>query len=194
MTILGAYEELMTRGGAPEHEAEVRARRSAFEKRTGAFGVDDPWFDARSKAFWDDALVRGFARLVQGEVSESSAAHVAAIERAHRGLFLAREIGGPILECAITGAAFPLTGAPLGEGFVQGWVAGAASPREIVLLPGAITHAPEATGAIESLLERAAALRLRKDDLLDALLRMDRTLQAMPRPKAQLAYRPEALR
>lgn len=192
-----AYVQLLMRGGNPEHAEEVLSARRAFEKRTGSFAVEDAWFEARSAAFWDDALVRGFAtKLATPDEMDGARA----IERAHRGLYRVAR-GSSILECIVTGAAFtidPPSSPGLAEalsrvdGFIQGFVAGALEPRTVMLLPGAIFHASEATKAIESL--AASASDLDVDVLLDALLRMDRTLRAMPRPKAQLAYRPEALR
>jgi hypothetical protein len=107
---------------------------------------------------------------------------------------------GLVLECVLSGAelaidppSFPglADALPNAEGLVQGFVCGVQSPRQVVLLQGAVFHSPDATLAIESLLERTKTMT--KNDALDALLRMDRTFHAMARPKAQLAYRPEAL-
>jgi hypothetical protein len=195
-----AYLALMDRGGSVEHADEVARLRRTFEKRTGTFDAQDAWFEERSAAFWDDALVFGFARRVEGEVDPALRHHAAAIERSHRGLFRVIHRRGTILECLVTGAAFPIDPSPFpglaealprADGLVQGFVCGAPSPRQVLLLPGAVFHAPDATRAIESLLERAGPVP--KHELLDALLRMDRTLRAMPRAKPELAYRPEAL-
>lgn len=192
---------LTARGGAEEHQARVLEMRRAFEHRTGSFGPDDAWFDSRSSAFWDDALVHGFARAVASEVGDLAAA-VEAIERAHRGLFSVHRKQKTLLECAVTGAVLaidPPRGAGLAdaldraEGFVQGFVAGWSHPEQTVLLPGAVFHAPEASVTIEALLPVARERNIPEAEIFDALLRMDRTLRAMPRAKAQLAYRPEAL-
>ena len=40
--------------------------RAEFQRRTGTFGPEDPWFENRARAFWDDALVtQGAARAVE---------------------------------------------------------------------------------------------------------------------------------
>lgn len=193
---------LTARGGAPEHQERVLEMRRAFERRTGAFGPEDAWFEARSAAFWDDALVHGFARAVMTEVAEPLRACVDALERAHRGLYSVHRKQKTLLECAVTGAVFaidPPQNAGLADaleradGFVQGFVAGAADPEEVVLLSGAVFHAAEASDAIEAVLPVARERKVPEPELFDALLRMDRTLRAMPRAKAALAYRPEAL-
>ncbi len=193
---------LTARGGAPEHQDRVLEMRRVFERRTGAFGVDDAWFDARSAAFWDEALVKGFARAVMAEVPEALHPYVDALERAHRGLYAVHRKQKTLLECAVTGAVLaidPPQNAGLADaleradGFVQGFVAGSSLPEQVILLPGAVFHAPEASAAIEALLPIARERAVPESDILDALLRMDRTLRAMPRAKAQLAYRPEAL-
>jgi hypothetical protein len=193
---------LTARGGAPDHEQRVREMRRAFERRTGPFGVDDAWFDARSAAFWDDALVGGFARAVMAEVSDVLHPYVGAIESAHRGLYAVHRKQKTLLECAVTGAVLAIDpprspgladALERADGFVQGFVAGACSPEQVALLPGAVFHAPEASAAIEALLPIALERAMPEPELFDALLRMDRTLRAMPRAKAQLAYRAEAL-
>jgi len=200
-----AFTAFLARGGAPEHEESVLRMRRAFERRTGAFGVQDAWFEARSAAFWDDAITGGFARRVLSEIDEDARADcertVEPLERSHRGLFrVVKNRRGTILECALTGAAF-FVDPPVfqgafdalahAEGFVEGFVCAVHTQREVQLLPGAIFHSPDASHAIETLIERAREME--KNAALDAFLRMDRTLHAMSRPKAQLAYRPEAL-
>jgi hypothetical protein len=192
---------LTARGGAADHRERVLEMRKAFERRTGAFGPDDAWFESRSAAFWDDALVHGFARDVMVEVDEPLRACVDAIERAHRGLFSVHRKHKTLLECAVTGAVFAIDppGGGLADaleradGFVQGFVAGAMNPEQVVLLPGTVFHASEASEAIEALLPVAVERKVPDPELFDALLRMDRTLRAMPRAKATLAYRQEAL-
>ena len=52
------FERLVAKVGAATPPDEMRALHRAFEQRTGAFGPDDPWFESRSRAFWDDALTR----------------------------------------------------------------------------------------------------------------------------------------
>lgn len=217
-SIEAAVNAIIERGGAEEHRESVRLLRRDFERRTGAFGPDDAWFESRSKAFWDDALLRGFVGVVKEELGLTQEI-VRAFENAHRGLFAVHRKEKTLLECAVTGAVLaidPPTTPGLAEaldraeGFVQGFVVGTLfSPEggswtglrarsfdlspEVVLLPGAVFHAAQATQAIEGVIAVARQRGIAELELLDALLRMDRTFRAMPRAKAQLAYRPEAL-
>jgi hypothetical protein len=70
---------------------------------------------------------------------------------------------------------------------------GSLEPPLVALLPGAVFHPAEATAAIEPVLAAARATDLSSDDVLDALLRMERTLRSLARVKAAYAYRPDAL-
>lgn len=72
-------------------------------------------------------------------------------------------------------------------------VAGADDPFVLALLPGAIFHPPPATEAVAGVLDAARARGMATHDVLDALLRMERSLRALSRVKAAYAYRPEAL-
>src|SRR5690348_12464842 len=102
MMLLEVYDAIVLRGAAPELAPRVATMREAFEARTGAFTPEDPWFEARSRAFWDDAITRqGFARTFAEEaaaVAMGGASSVSdvrdvrrwapAFARAHRGLFV----------------------------------------------------------------------------------------------------------
>lgn len=86
--------------------------RSEYQRRTGAFGPEDPWFEARARAFWDDALTtQGFANAALDRAQRSRGAgdadgegaprhssttatglFVDSLERAHRGFFVALEV------------------------------------------------------------------------------------------------------
>lgn len=201
--LFGAIDLLLARGADPVHEARVRGFKAEFERRTGAFTPEDPWFEARSGAFWDDALAGGFGRAVADEVPEGARAWVGPIERAHRGLWrVRRDHGRFAVVCAISGVELELD-APApnladalagAEGYVDARVAGAPAPRTVAMLPGAVFHPAFATEAIAALLPLARKGGLSRLDTLDALLRMERALQAMSRGKPALAYRPEALK
>src|SRR3954466_12305063 len=90
--VLAAYEQILalaTSGLSPE----AQRMRAEFEKRTGAFGPEDPWFEARSGAFWDDALTtQGFAALASSQVTGEVAQVAARFGRAHRGVFVVEEV------------------------------------------------------------------------------------------------------
>lgn len=210
MSALAAYEELLGLGSKPAVAEVVAEMRGAFEQRTGAFGPDDAWFDARGQAFWDDALTtQKFGQRVADSLSEGARAWSARFERAHRGLFRAHhEAGAIVLGDVWSGAAFVID-APsdalasaleaasvdtAGEDqLFDGRVAGRANPFSVVLLPGAVFHRAEASAAIEAVVMEAKKKDLRKDDALDALLRMDRKLQSHARVKPTYAYRVDLL-
>src|SRR5580692_5085930 len=85
-----AVESVCALGLLASHRERTASMRQAFEERTGAFGPDDAWFEARSRAFWDDALTRqGFARHVVAELPEGAQPWAEAFAHAHRGLFYA---------------------------------------------------------------------------------------------------------
>ena len=204
MSAILAYEAIVAKAGDARHADRVVEMRRVFEARTGAFGPDDPWFEARSRAFWDDALTRQqFAREVEVDVPEAARPWIAAFARAHRGLFRATERDGRWLLVDTWSAAELLvdtvdeaTRAELhaADSLFDGRVVAIASPFAVALLPGALFHPSEATAAIEAVVEAAKSARFSVDDACDALLRMERSFRALSRVKAAYAYRAEALR
>ena len=207
---MAAYEELLGLGAKPAWAEVVAEMRAAFEARTGAFGPDDAWFEARGQAFWDDALTtQGFGHRIGEPLSETAREWAPRFERAHRGLFRAHhEAGSFVIDDLWSGAAFVID-APsdalrnaldaasvdtAGEDqLFDGRVAGRADPFSVVLLPGAVFHRAEASAAIEAVVIEAKKKELAKDDALDALLRMDRKLQSHARVKPTYAYRADLL-
>ncbi len=200
---LALYEtvsRVVSLAAAPEQAARVAAMRARFEEATGAFSPDDAWFEERSRAFWCDAVTRArFGREVEASLSPDERRWLDPLERAHRGLFRAE---GQLLRDVWSGAELELTAiddssraeldASAGQ-LVDGRVVGAFSPRIVAFLPGAVFHPREASAAIESVLAAARATDLGTDEVLDALLRMERTLRSLARVKAAYAYRAEAL-
>jgi hypothetical protein len=206
MGVLEAAARIVQLGG--DSRERVAAMRAEFESRTGAFAPEDPWFEARSRAFWCDAVTRGrFGRYVEGDLAPEDRRWLAPLERAHRGLFRRLFRRGPrgpgeVLVDAWSGAEIAVTAiddesrAELDAGADQLFdarVVGADDPLSVALLPGAVFHPAHATAAIEDVLRAAHAGGLSTHDVLDALLRMERTLRALSRVKATYAYRPEAL-
>lgn len=200
--LLAMHEHL----GASARTGRVAELKRAFEERTGAFGPDDAWFEARSAAFLDDALCsQGMARAIQAELAAEHRAYVTPLERAHRGLFrVKREGRGFLLIDAWAGAELAIDSPEAGvvdalesaEGFVDARVVGTWAPErhaEIAVMPGAVFHAEDATRAIEALLPIARERSLATTTVLDALLRMDHALRALSRVKAAFAYRIDAL-
>ena len=216
LSALDVYERTVLLGGMPVHAARVAAMRRAFETRTGAFGHEDPFFEARSRAFWDDAVTRqGFAREVASELPAEAAPALDAFARAHRGIFRATEAqtahetsatsargGHWILRDAWSGAELLVDTADDGAreelhaaaGLFDARVVATIDPVTVAILPGALFHPEDATDAIEAVLAAARVKTLATDDVLDALLRMERSFRSLSRVKAGYAYRADALR
>lgn len=205
---LEVYEALVARGAEAAHGARVGAMRQAFMARTGPFGPDDPWFEARSRAFWDDALTtQGFGAylVATGEVRAEHHPWAQAFGRAHRGLFRV-EAGRPELVDMWSGAAFVADvvdgevahGLAGGAAFVDARIAGLFEDGvpSVVVLPGALFHPEEAADALEALLPEA---RRRFEPhqgghpALDAFLRMEHRLRAHSRVKPGHVYRADRL-
>ncbi len=204
MTLFEAYDAILARGAAPAQAARVAAMRAAFEERTGGFAPEDPWFESRSRAFWDDAVTtQGFAREVEAELPEEMRPWVPRLERAHRGLFVVagsahgalvvRDLwgGAELVIHAVDDAnrdALAAATAPFDARLV-----GSDDPPRVGMLPGAVFHPADATEAIEAVLAKARLEGRRGHDVLDALLRMERGLRASARVKPAYAYRADRL-
>jgi len=205
MTLFEAYDAILALGASAERAARVAEMRAAFERRTGEFSPEDPWFEARSRAFWDDAVTtQGFAQEVGEALPEGARPWVARLARAHRGLFVAAdssERGAPVLRDLWGGAelvvhamddatrdALEAAVAPFDARLV-----GSDDPPRVAMLAGAVFHPAEAAGPIDAVLARARAEGRRSGDVLDALLRMERGLRASARVKAAYAYRADRL-
>jgi len=209
MGALEAAARIVELGGGPERAARVAEMRARFEERTGAFSPDDAWFEVRSRAFWCDAVTRGaFGREVESELEGDERAWLLPLERAHRGLFRAEprpegRAAGTVLVDVWSGAELVFTavedesraelGASAGQLFDARVVATDEPLFVVALLPGAVFHPRDATVPIESVLAAARGQQLSTDDVLDALLRMERTLRSLTRVKAAYAYRSGAL-
>ena len=185
--------------------------RELFEKRTGAFGPEDAWFESRSRAFWDDALTtQGFAALAAPHAGEEVSRVVESFGRAHRGVFLVDEVdergahlvdlwsGAELLVRHLDEAqAVTLEHAegPMDARVVAGPVAGGASDAvaPLFVLPGALHHGSEATEPLLKVIAAARARDMATGDALDALLRMELVFRSSSRVKAGFAYRVESL-
>jgi hypothetical protein len=205
-TLAQAVEAIASLGLEARHEARALAMRKAFEARTGAFGPEVPYFEARSRAFWDDAVTRqGFADLVLPELVAPARPWARVLGRAHRGLFYASQtVGLWLLRDIWSGAEFLVSdvddairsswSAPAGP--FDGRVAALASPDgpvRVGILPGALFHPEDAAEAIDDVLDVAREQALETGDVLDALLRMEDALRTMSRVKPAYAYRAQAL-
>jgi hypothetical protein len=198
-----AVDAIASLGLEGQHKAQALEMRRTFAERTGAFGPEDAWFEARSRGFWDDAVTRqGFAELVLEELPEAARPWAKVLRRAHRGLFYAsRTMGRWLLRDIWGGAEFLIDdiddamrsslSAPAGP--FDGRLAALGDPIRVGILPGALFHPEDAAEAIEKLLEVAQGRAMQTDDVLDALLRMELSLRSMSRVKPAYAYREQAL-
>jgi hypothetical protein len=203
VTPFDVYERIVALAATAPHTARLAAMRAEFEARTGAFGAEDPWFEARSRAFWDDALTRQrFARDVAASLAEAERAWALAFDRAHRGLFRAKENAGTWVLCdEWSGAELLVDAADDGSrealhaaaGLFDARVAAIDEPLSVAILPGALFHPENATESIASVLDAARGRALEADDVLDALMRMERRFRSLSRVKAGYAYRAEGL-
>jgi hypothetical protein len=198
-----AVESVCALGLDESYRERTAAMRRAFEGRTGAFGPDDPWFEARSRAFWDDALThQGFARLVMTDLPEVARPWARAFDRSHRGLFYASQtMGRRLMRDLWSGAEFLVdevddatrTALDAAACPFDGRLVALADPVRVGLLPGAIFHPLDAAEPIEQVLVEAHKRKMATEDVLDALLRMDLSLRSLSRVKPGYAYRPSAL-
>jgi hypothetical protein len=205
MTLFETYDAILALGASPDRAARVASMRGAFEKRTGEFQPEDPWFEVRSRAFWDDAVTtQGFAREVEEALPPGARPWAQRLARAHRGLFVVartNEPGPTVLRDVWGGADFIVhaqadatrdalaaASAPFDARLV-----GSDDPPRVAMLPGAVFHPADAAGPILAVLARARAEHRSTGDVLDALLRMERGLRASARVKPAYAYRADRL-
>lgn len=182
--------------------------RERFEERTGSFGPEDPWFEARSRAFWDDALTtQGFAAMAAPHAGDGVAELVARFDRAHRGVFVVDDVdergarlvdlwsGAELLvhhldeaqAMTLEHAEGPMdarvVASPCGDGGVA----------PLFVLPGILHHASEARDPLVKVIAAAREREMATGDVLDALLRMELVFRSSSRVKAGFAYRVESL-
>jgi hypothetical protein len=212
MNLMASIDEMLARAALPAWRERTATMRAEFEARTGAFsspnpeakgGLEGGFFEARSAAFWDDALTRrAFGRALALEISQEARAAVEPLARAHRGIFRVEPLPDAfLLVDEWSGAEFvvrpPLAGLrdalACAASLVDGRVVGLCGEGRIELLPGAVFHAADALVPMRALLPEARARDLATHDLCDALLRMDHALRSLSRVKAAFAYRKEAL-
>lgn len=189
------------RGELGEHALWMR---HDFQHRTGAFGPEDPWFEARARAFWDDAVAaQGFAALATCRLDERARALTPSFERAHRGFFVVEAVDdrGACLVDLWSGAellvqhldetqALTLEHA---EGAMDARVTAVPSGSDLFLLPGAYHHPADALEPAIAVLVAARQRGLSTQQALDALMRMELVFRASSRVKAAFAYRIESL-
>jgi hypothetical protein len=199
------YDELLTRASAPPLEAQARALRDAFLRRTSTLPPLGSVPEDRVLAAWDDALTTGglAAQLAPSFKDPAERALARVLPRAHRGVFrLDRVSAHPVAFDLVSGASFvllprddlarslathPDRDAPLFEARIVAATDGCAS------LPGVIFHPPDATPLIAQILGIARQRRMARGASCDALLRMQNAFFSLSRVKIGYAYRVEAL-
>jgi hypothetical protein len=199
-----AYAELSDLAAHQERQSDVQARKIAFEARTGPFTVEDPWYEARARAFHDDLVTQiDFHQSLPEPCDAELGRGRTELTRAFRGLF---RLQGPLkgktglLVNSIDQAEYyiavydPLLRRAL-EAIETALFDGrlVASDRQLVLLPGAVLHPEEATTAIDALIVAGKARGLSCGALLDRLLRMEHQLRVRSRVRASHVYRVDAL-
>jgi hypothetical protein len=205
---MAAYEAIVALGAHPDLSEHATRMRQAWTARTGAFGPEDPWFEPRVRAFWDDALTtQGFAALAargaEHGLSEAAQALAEAAATVHRGFFVVDEVDdqGACLVDAWSGAelvvrhldetqAITLEHA---EGGIDARITSDLSGSNLYLLPGAYHHPADALDPALEVLVAAQERGMQTQDVLDALLRMELVFRSSSRVKAGFAYRVESL-
>jgi hypothetical protein len=200
------YEELLERATREPHAVLAHAWRAKFLDQCGRFDPGHPLAESRDRAAWEDAFVRGgLARAIEPELADPAERELCrSLGTAHRGLFVGEELGGTALCRDLwSGAEFILLPtddvvrelvATTRRGAGPLWQARlVATAGGCVVLPGAIFHPVDALSPIEETFRVARERALDRDQVLDALLRMEHTFRTLARVKLAYAYRPLAL-
>lgn len=202
--ITAAYEAIIGLGDAGELGAAALEMRAEFQRRAGTYGPEDAWFENRSRAFWDDALVtQGFALRAAAQLGEAERAIARCFVRSHRGFFLVDEVderrahlvdawSGAELMVRVIDETQALT-LEHAEGPMDARVTSAPGTTDLFVLPGAYHHPADALEHAMDVLVIAKQRSYTTKDALDALLRMELILRSSSRVKAPFAYRVENL-
>jgi hypothetical protein len=202
--VAAAYEAIVALGDSGHLGEHATRMRRDFQRRTGAFGPEDPWFENRARAFWDDALTtQGFAQLAAETLDADTRALAGCFERSHRGFFLVEEVDdrGACLVDVWSGAEFLVRhldeaqalSLEHAEGAMDARVTAGLRGPELFLLPGAYHHPADALEPAIDVLVAAQDRGLSTTQALDALMRMELVLRSSSRVKAGFAYRIESL-
>lgn len=197
--VIASYEAIVSLGDQGDLGAHAARMRHDFQRRTGAYGPEDAWFESRARAFWDDALAtQGFAKLAAPEVGRAAEALAGALARAHRGFFVVEDVddGGAVLLDVWSGAELIVRriddtqrlSLEHAEGAMDARVA-AMPGGELWLLPGAYHHPADALEPATDVLIAARERGMKTQDALDALMRMELVFRSSSRVKAGFAYR-----
>lgn len=183
--------------------SEIAAAREAYAARTGSFLPEEPFYEERLRAAFDDALTSWGTppgALLSRWPGEPRAA---SMQRAWRSLFSVTSVsaGASVKEGALVRA--PLTGAELRVSTVDGLGSrlrdgdlfeGRVFVHEgsVLAMPGAVFFERDAHQAIEAIVGEAARHRVSSDALCDSLLRMQMRLFRQPALRVHHVYRWDA--
>lgn len=178
--------------------------RAVFERRTGVFHPEDAWFEARSRAFWDDALTtQRFGSAARARLDPDAIAWATAFERCHRGIFsvAALENGTATIDDLWSGAELTVTlldeaqalAFQHAEGAFDARVVAAPDASALFVLPGAFHHGADALEPAVHVLAVARERGMSTEAALDTLARMELVFRSSSRVKAAFAYRVETL-
>ena len=205
MTFFEAYDAILALGATSERATRVAEMRREFERRTGEFVPEDAWFEARSRAFWDDAVTtQGFAREVEaGLPADATRMDHAPRTRASRPLRDGQLEHPSRSAFAISGegpsSSFTRSTTPCGTRSQQRsrrstrGSSGATSRRVVAMLPGAVFHPAEAAEPIAAVLKHARGGAERRRRPGRAASDGARVSRERCRVKAAYAYRADRL-
>jgi hypothetical protein len=212
LAMAAAYEAIVGLGDSADLAQPAARMRIDFQRRTGAFGPEDPWFEARARAFWDDAVTtQGFGVLAAPRLGrdgadrryDDAAAIAACLLRAHRGFFLVDDVNGREATLLDVWSGAELVVSILdeaqalmlehAEGAMDARVAAGPRGERLFLLPGAYHHVADTVEPATRVLVAAQERGMSTQQALDALMRMDLVLRSSSRVKTSFAYRVESL-
>jgi hypothetical protein len=161
--------------------------------------------EERAKAAWDEALTRGglAADLAPGFEDPTERALARVVSRAQRGVFrLATAAGRTVARDLIDGASFLVlprddtVRAVPQDSFEVTLFDGrmVAASDGCTLLPGVVFHPPDALAYVERVIASGHRKGLGRDEICDALLRMQDGFSTLSRVKIAYAYNPDALK
>ena len=200
-----AYAELGELALRSDRQVYVQARKAEFETRTGTFSVEDPWYEARIRAFHDDLLTQGASHAsLLATVEANLAEGCQELGASFRGLFHFQRPRAPghwlhvvnLIDhaeyYAVAHDALLLQALDaIEEAVVDARVV--ASDRVLAILPGAFVHPEEATQAIEDVVRAGVNRGLPAGTLLDRLMQMEHQLRVRSRVRPNQVYRVNAL-
>jgi hypothetical protein len=198
------YEGIVGLGDSGELGVQAARMRAEFQRRTGTYGPEDPWFEARARAFWDDAIAsQGFGVLAAAQLDERAQALAACMARAHRGFFVVEDVDDNAATLVDVWSGAELLVRHLdetqtltlehAEGPMDGRVTASPSGPDLWLLPGAYHHPADALDPAVEVLTAARDRGMSTQQALDALLRMELVFRSSSRVKAGFAYRASQL-